>query len=65
MNGKKLHPDLISWCGLCNSRPSDGILEILFDGEVETQYVEACTPCVVDIPKEEWIMNKDLSGTDD
>lgn len=33
----------VSWCSVCNGRPSDGVLTVEFDGERVN--LEACTPC--------------------
>jgi hypothetical protein len=46
--------DAVKWCNLCNSRPADGMLQaqLVEDGPVEN--LDVCTPCVTDIPKENW-----------
>jgi hypothetical protein len=49
--------NFVQWCNLCNARPADGELHVRLteDGPVET--LNACTPCVIDIPKENWSSN--------
>lgn len=36
----------ITWCNLCNSRPSDGKLTVIIEGQEEV--LDACEPCVND-----------------
>lgn len=43
------------WCSLCNSRPADGVLTILDPLSDEPVDIDACNPCVVAIPKGDWI----------
>lgn len=34
------------WCSVCNSRPADGTLTVILEGEPED--IPACEPCVSD-----------------
>lgn len=45
----------VSWCNLCNARPSDGRLTVLLEDEDEPITLDACQICVMDIPKENWM----------
>lgn len=51
----------VRFCNLCNSRPAQGILEILRDGETQTEFIDACAQCVIDIPQEVWMNKKEFS----
>jgi len=41
-------PGAIKWCNICNSRPADGVLEMV-DKQNERVPYDACKPCVDDI----------------
>lgn len=43
----------VEWCNICNSRPADGRLAVIIEGVEEE--LDACTPCVYDKDKVEFI----------
>lgn len=53
---------MVHWCELCNSRPANGTLEVIYEGETEITFVQACTLCVVDLEEDDWIDNIDHKG---
>jgi hypothetical protein len=59
VNGKRLL-EQVDWCSICNARPADGTLTVLLEGIETPQDIPACTPCVMAIPKEDWIDRNDL-----
>lgn len=51
---------MIHWCEICNSRPSNGVLEVIYKGESETTFIQACTICVIGLEDDDWIDNIDV-----
>ena len=55
-----MNSSMVLWCGLCNSRPADGMLEVLFEGDTQTTKMQVCTPCVMKIPDEGWLVPENV-----
>jgi hypothetical protein len=49
----------VEWCSLCNSKPADGRLKMLDTISNKVVTVPACTDCVIRIPLEDWIDEKE------
>ena len=52
-------PGAITWCSICNSRPADGVLELLDKYTYEVVPYDACNDCVVKVRagQVDWIQN--------
>ncbi len=48
---------MIYWCEICNSAPSDGVLEVIRRGETQTTLMQACLWCVEHLDETDWIEN--------
>lgn len=48
-------PGVIHWCEMCANAPSDGVLEVIYEGQVEVDYMQACQACVEGLNDDEWI----------
>jgi hypothetical protein len=46
---------VVTWCNICNARPADGVLTVWDEDAQQTLDLDACEPCVVEIPAEDWV----------
>ena len=46
---------MIHWCELCNEAPSEGFLEVLPVGELQSKTIRACQACVNGFDEDEWL----------
>ncbi len=49
---------MIHWCELCNDNEAEGVLTVLYPGQIETTMVQACKWCVKRLDKSDWIDNE-------
>lgn len=48
-------PGAIMWCEICANAPAEGILEVIYTGDIEITPMHACAKCVKELDDDDWI----------